>query len=311
MTMHTPLSTLTQVTLQQRGELPVLQISNRHADASIALQGAQLLDYTPHGAKPVVWLSEQADYQRGQSVRGGIPICWPWFGAIERNPDTVRAMTRGENLPAHGLVRTRDWTLQSVQENDTFTQIRLGLVTDSALHSIWPHAAELQLVVTVGSSLKIELTSHNIGVQPIELTQALHTYLSASSIETVELTGLERSRYIETLDKWQELPQTGSIRFSGETDRIYLDVPGTLKLHDSGWKRTITLQASGSRSAIVWNPWIEKAKRLSQFSPGAWRNMLCIETANVLEDAITLAPHASHKMQLEISCSPLHDQASE
>ncbi len=289
-----------QVTLQQRGELPVLRISNRYADAAIALQGAQLLEYTPRGEKPVVWLSDLADYQRGQSVRGGVPICWPWFGAIERNPDAVRAMTRGDNLPAHGLVRARDWALRSVQEHDDSTEITLGFVTDHLLQQHWAHAVDLQLTVTVGKSLGMELTTRNPGAEPLAITQALHTYFAISSIDNVTSTGFENTRYIDTLDAWREHRQAGAIDFSGETDRIYLDVPREVKIHDRGWNRTIHLLATGSASAVVWNPWIEKSKRLSQFAPDAWRNMLCIETANVLGDSRELAPETSHSMGLEI-----------
>lgn len=292
------------LSLQQRGGLPVLRISNRHADAVIALQGAQLLEYTPRGEKPVIWLSDLAEYQRGQSVRGGVPVCWPWFGALDRNPEPIQEMTRGEGLPAHGLVRARDWTLHGIQEDEDLTEVTLAFSTDHLLQRNWPHAVELLLKLTIGRSLKLELTTHNAGSEPIALTQALHTYFSISAIDEIELTGFEKTRYIDTLDGWRELPQTGAIRFTGETDRIYLDVPETVQLHDRGWNRTIALRASGSTSAVVWNPWIEKSRRLSQFAPNAWREMICIETANVLEDAVTLKAGAIHVLELELSTAP-------
>lgn len=293
---------MTQVLLQQRDELPVLRISNRHADAIIALQGAQLLEYTPRGKRPVIWLSEDAEYKRGQGQRGGIPVCWPWFGAIERNPAAVRALTQGENLPAHGLVRTRDWTIRSIHEHEDSTTIILNFITDNVVQNDWPHAAELQLQLTIGDSLRLELITRNLGAHPLALTQALHTYFAISAIDNVHVMGFENSRYIDTLDDWREQHQHGAIQFSGETDRIYLDVPRTVQLHDSGWNRTIHLRATNSVSAVVWNPWIEKSKRLSQFAHDAWREMVCIETANVLDDMIELAPQAAHTLALEIHC---------
>ncbi len=289
-----------QTSLQQRGELPVLQISNRHADAVIALQGAQLLEYTPRGEKPVIWLSELAGYQRGQSVRGGVPVCWPWFGALDRNPAAVRAMARGEKLPAHGLVRTRDWTLRSTRAEEDFTEVTLAFSADPLLQQHWPYPVELALQVTVGRSLTLALTTRNLGTASIALTQALHTYFNVSSIDNVHLTGFEKSRYIDTLDGWREIDQNGAITFQGETDRIYLDVPQQVQLHDSGWQREIRLRATGSASAVVWNPGIAKAKGLSQFAADAWRTMLCIESANVLDDAIELAGGAECSMELEI-----------
>ncbi len=298
-------STPAQVSLEQRDELPVLRISNRHATAAIALQGAQILEYTPRGARPVIWLSAQAEYKRGQGQRGGIPVCWPWFGAIERNPAAVRACMRGDKLPAHGLVRARDWTIRSIREQNDGTEIIFNFITDDLFQQLlqqpWPHAAELELQVTIGSSLRLKLTTCNLGAQALALTQALHTYFAISAIDNVHLTGFENARYVDTLDAWREHKQNGAIRFNGETDRIYLDVPHMVQLRDSGWNRTIHLHAINSASAVVWNPWIEKSKCLSQFPRDAWRDMVCIETANVLDDMIELAPHAPHTLTLEIS----------
>ncbi len=289
-----------QVTLEQRDELPVLRIRNRHAEAAIALQGAQLLEYTPRNSQPIIWLSDCVEYKRGQGQRGGIPVCWPWFGAIERNPAAVRAQAQDDQLPAHGFVRTRDWTLHSVREHDDFTEVTLNFVTDSVMHSRWQHPAELQLTVTVGTTLKLELTTKNIGVQPLALTQALHTYFAVSAIDEVCISGLDDTHYVDTLDDWHDYTQNGAIKFTGETDRIYLDTPNEMHLHDNGWNRTIHLRATNSASAVVWNPWIEKSKRLSQFAPDAWREMVCIETANVLDDMVQLAPNATHTLAVEI-----------
>lgn len=300
---HEPLKqmSLQQVSLQQRDELTVLAINNRHATAAIALQGAQVLEYKPHGAQPVIWLSDQVEYKRGQSQRGGIPVCWPWFGALERNPSAVSALTQNNiEQPAHGLVRARDWTIQSIRENDDNTDIILSFVSDSLLQQYWPHAAELQLRITIGTTLRLELTTRNLGAQPLAITQALHTYFAISAIDHVHVSGFENTRYIDTLDAWREHRQRDAIYFNAETDRIYLDVPREIVLHDSGWQRAIHLRATNSASAVVWNPWIEKSKRLSQFRPDAWRDMVCIETANVLDDRIELAPQAQQTLTLEI-----------
>lgn len=292
---------LSQVTLELRDELPVLRISNRHADAAIALQGAQILEYTPRGERPVIWLSDRVEYKRGQGQRGGIPICWPWFGALERNPATVRALAHDENLPAHGFVRTRDWSLHSIDESDEHTQIKLNFLTDALSQIHWSANAELQLTITIGDTLRLELTTRNLGTQPLAATQALHTYFAISAIDKIHLTGFDNTHYIDTLDDWYDHNQDGAIHFAAETDRIYLDVPPSVQLHDSGWNRTIELRTINSASAVVWNPWIEKSKRLTQFAPDAFREMVCIETANVLDDMIELELQATHTLTLEIS----------
>lgn len=293
---------LDHVTLQLRDELPVLRIGNRHAEAWIALQGAQVLEYKRHGERPLLWTSEQARYRRGTSVRGGIPICWPWFGAAERNPAAVRAMTSSGSLPAHGLVRGRDWTLREIRELHDETAVTLGFVTDHIVHQLWPQAAELELTVGVGRSLRLALTTRNLGDRSIAITQALHTYLAVSAIDEIRLTGFDKARCIDTLDDWHEHSANGAIRFAGETDRIYLDVPAEMQLWDGGWQRTIRLRMQHSRSAVVWNPWVDKARQLSQFAPEAWRDMVCIETANVLDDAVILAPSQAHTIGVEIDC---------
>lgn len=289
----------TTVTLEQRDELTLLRVSNTHADALIALQGAQVLEFCAKGQRPLLWLSEFAELKRGQSIRGGIPVCWPWFGDIKRNPESVQQMAHGENLPAHGFVRNRDWTLESIIETADHTQIALSYTTWAATQSEWPHNATVRLTISIGQSLRLQLSTRNDSPAPITFTQALHTYFPVSAIQQVAIHGLEQTRYIDTLDGWREQTQTGDIEFTGETDRIYLDVPESIELVDHGWQSRITLRAHNSASAIVWNPWIDKSQRLSQFADDAWQRMLCIETANTLGDSVTLAPGAEHTLDVE------------
>lgn len=291
----------TTVALEQRDELTLLRVSNAHADALIALQGAQVLEFCAKGQRPLLWLSELAEFKRGQSIRGGIPVCWPWFGDITRNPEPVQRMAHGENLPAHGIVRNQNWILESIIETAEHTQIILSYTIWAATQIDWPHNASVRLTVSVGKTLRLQLSTRNDSSEPLTLTQALHTYFAVSDIRQVEINGLEQTRYIDTLDAWREQTQLGSVEFAGETDRIYLGVPESIELVDRGWQRRIALRAQNSSSAIVWNPWIEKSKRLSQFADDAWQRMLCIETANVLSDSVTLAAGAEHTLDVEFS----------
>ena len=295
------------VTLEQRDELTLLRVSNTHADALIALQGAQVLEFCAKDKRPLLWLSELAEFKRGQSIRGGIPVCWPWFGDIKRNPELVQRMTRGENLPAHGLVRNQDWTLESITETADHTHITLSYSIWAATQTEWPHNASVRLTISIGRNLRLQLTSRNDSPEPLTITQALHTYFPVSDSRQVKITGLEQTRYIDTLDGWREQTQSGSVEFSSETDRIYFGVPESIELVDRGWQRRIALRArpssssTNSNSAIVWNPWIEKSKRLSQFADDAWQRMVCIETANALSDSVALAAGAEHTLDVEFS----------
>lgn len=277
----------------------------RHGDAELLLaqQGAQILSYRRGSQPPLIWLSEQAAYQRGQGVRGGVPVCWPWFGDLTRNPPAVQAMVSGE-APFHGLVRTLDWQLDEVEQLDTGVRVSLSLPSGSALPG-WQGTVQPCLQLTLGDDLLIELHNANTGQQTAAISQALHSYFAISDIQQVQLHGLDGCRYIETLEDWAERRQQGDLGFAGETDRIYLDVPARLELLDHGWQRRLLLEVSGSRSAIVWNPWIDKAGRLSQFAADAWQRMLCIETANVWDDCLQLAPGESHCLSLRLSSQAL------
>ncbi len=288
------------------GELTCWRVQVGNAELLVAQQGAQILHYQHGSQAPIIWLSEQARYQRGQSVRGGAPVCWPWFGGLMRNPAAVQAMhTDPGTAPAHGNVRGLDWQLLGIDQHDS--AVTLQFVFDSRKHPLpgWPHAAELQLDIRLDQQLHLELRSRNLGDQPLVLSQALHTYFAVSDIREVSVQGLDGCRYIETLEDWQERQQQGVLEFAGETDRIYLDTPTRLSIIDPGWQRRIHLDARGSRSAVLWNPWIDKATRLSQFAEDAWQRMLCIETANIWDDCVTLAPGASHSLCLSLSSEAL------
>jgi len=290
---------LEQTALVQLDELPALRVRNRHAEALIALQGAQVLEYSPRGQRGLIWLSETAEFRRGAPVRGGIPVCWPWFGDAARNPEPVRALA-GAGAPAHGLARGRDWTLRNIVETEAQTEITLacpGFDTP-------PWRADLELTIGIGPSLRLCLRTRNDGDAPLHFTQALHTYFAIGDIRDIAVSGLEQATYVDTLDQWREQRQQGELRIEGEVDRIYLDTPAQLAIHDTRWQRTLELHARHSRSAVVWNPWIEKSRRLSQFKADAWQRMLCIETANVLDDAVLLAPGEQQQLELDIRSLP-------
>ena len=283
-----------QIERIQCEQLSAWRVRTAHAELLVAEQGAQVLRYRRNGQPPLIWLSDQARYLSGQGVRGGVPVCWPWFGDLQRNPPAVQAMVQGE-APFHGLARTLDWTLQDVQEQADQVTLRFALELPDGL-PCWPHAASLHLQIELGEQLQLRLITRNIGSRPLAISQALHSYFAVSDIHQVRLRGLDGCRYIETLDNWSPQQQAGDLQFAGETDRIYLDVPPRVVIDDPLWQRRLVLETMGSRSAIVWNPWVEKSTRLTQFAADAWQGMLCIETANVLDDVVLLAPGQAHAL---------------
>ncbi|WP_330114671.1 D-hexose-6-phosphate mutarotase [Pseudomonas sp. JS3066] len=298
--------TLPTVEQLEVDELVCWRVHTRHAEMLMTQQGAQILSYQPHGEEPVIWLSGQAGYQKGKAVRGGVPVCWPWFGDLRRNPADIQRMHEGGPIsPAHGLVRERDWTLLGIDSEGP--AVRLEFTVDTAGEPLpsWPHPAELKLSILLDQGLQMTLSTRNSGDTPLAISQALHSYFAVSDIREVQVEGLDRCPYIETLEEWQRRKQQGNIAFSGETDRIYLDTPSSMSIIDRAWNRRIQLDVEGSTSAVVWNPWIDKSKRLSQFAEDAWQGMLCIETARVMDDLLVIRPGETHQMVLNVSSKPL------
>jgi glucose-6-phosphate 1-epimerase len=291
-----------QVVTEQHGELNCWRISSERVELLIAQQGAQILSYQRVGEQPLLWLSDQAIFRQGKSVRAGVPVCWPWFGNLQRNPQAVQAMYHGEQAPAHGLVRGRDWQLLDIVEVGGSLRIEFELPEAQGDLQGWPHDVELKLVMVLSNDLTLSLTSRNMGNTPVTISQALHSYFAVSDVRQVRVEGVEGLGYIETLADWEQRQQEGALAFAGETDRIYLATAPALSIVDPQWKRRITLTSSGSRSAVIWNPWTERAKELPDMADDGWQRMLCIETANVWDDLVELRPGASHSLGVRIDC---------
>lgn len=290
----------------EKDQLTCWHIRRGGDELLIAEQGAQVLSYRQGDAPPIIWLSEEAAFANGQSVRGGVPVCWPWFGDLKRNPEDVQAAYRGEaEAPFHGLVRGLDWQLAQQRCEGDAGFLEFTCPQASGALPGWPHRVELKLQVRLDERLHISLTSRNLGDRPVAISQALHSYFAIGDIHQVSVEGLDGCRYIDTLENWQQRQQQGDLRFTGETDRIYLELPPTLHLRDPQLNRRITLQTRGSRSAILWNPWIDKAQRLSQFADDAWQRMACIETANAMDDRVLLNAGASHTLAVSIGSESL------
>ncbi|KQB52361.1 D-hexose-6-phosphate mutarotase [Pseudomonas endophytica] len=288
------------------GELECWHFQHGQAQLLVAKQGAQVLSYQVGDEPPIIWLNDKAQFKQGHPIRAGIPVCWPWFGNFARNPDSVQTMRdSGEPATAHGLVRTLEWELLELDDAGEALHIELGLPHLEGGLPGWPHDVALTLRLRLDTQLHISLTSHNRGPVPVTISQALHSYFAVSDVRNVQVEGVAGLTYIETLEDWKRVQQVGNLTFSGETDRIYLNAPPVLSIVDTDWKRSIQLTSKGSRSAVIWNPWIDKAATLDDMASDGWQRMLCIETANVMDDIITLTPGASHTMGVSISSQKL------
>lgn len=289
-------------------ELLAISIDNDSASATIFLQGAQLTHYQRHNEAAVIWCSETCDYQSGTPLRGGIPVCWPWFGQADKNPPQVRQQLPLAKAPAHGFVRNRLWQVEEIkQPHPHTTELTLSLDLSGQETDFWPFATKLNMHFIIGEQLNVSLSINNLSDHTVTFSGALHTYLAVNDISAVSINGLEGLGYIDCLRDWTPQQQQGPLRFDQETDRIYHGTGvSPITLVDNHGPRAIVLTCRGSNSAIVWNPWIEKARRLSNFPAEAYRKMLCIETANADRDIITLAPQKAHQLSLTISSQTLN-----
>lgn len=263
--------------------LPFLTLSTAAAEVDVFLQGAQLTRYRPTGEPDLLWVSSAEDFQPGKPIRGGIPICWPWFGA---HPDDATA-------PAHGLVRSEPWQWQEVTDNPERCEITLSKQISGA-HPAFPHKATVQLTIGLGSDLSLALTTINQSDSAFVLSQALHSYFAVNDIQKVQLTGLGQCPYYDKVTGERALwPE--QFAFDREIDRIVQDSGQVIELHQPG-STGVVIERSGSESVVIWNPWVEKSKRLSNFNDDDYRHMLCIESANADQDTRLIAPGDAHTL---------------
>ena len=271
-----------------QGGLPFIRASNAKANALISVYAGQVLAYRPAGkAEDLMFLSEKAYYQAGKAIKGGVPICWPWFG-----PDP-----EGKGRPAHGFVRNRMWDVvdTAVTVNGE-TRIVLGLTDTPETRSIWPHAFVLRLEINIGEKLDLALVTRNSGDQPFTITQAFHTYFGVGDIHQTSVSGLEDKSYIDKVDGGQQKLQSGMVTINAEVDRIYLDVANELIIHDAARKRNVRITSQGSRSAVVWNPWAKIASEMADLQDDDYLRLLCVETTNAASDVVTIQPGSEFRL---------------
>jgi len=270
-----------------RNGLPAAFISNGFCDAVVALHGAHVSEFALKGSKPLLWLSGSSNFEDGKPIRGGIPICWPWFGPSLQ--------------PAHGIARLRSWGVKSAaREADGSNSLVLELASDEETLKAWPHKFKVAMEIKAGARLEAGLRVFNVGDSPFVYTGALHTYLSVSKITDVSVSGLEGAAFVDALDKSSHV-QEGPVEFGFELDRLYVDTASTCVIDDKGWGRKLSVSKEGSRSTVVWNPWIEKSKRMPDFGDEEYWGMLCVETANAGSDAVRVEPGSSHLLKTIVS----------
>ncbi|MDR3744830.1 MAG: D-hexose-6-phosphate mutarotase [Acidobacteriaceae bacterium] len=269
------------------------------AQATICLQGAHLTHWKPTGQKqPVLFLSERTELMPGRPIRGGVPVIFPWFGPRKD----------GKDGPLHGFARLQEWTLESATVAGAELHMKLSLGPSEESRALGYDHFRLEYSIRIGKTLTLDLTVTNesgvAGSDAPALTyeEALHTYFVVADATAVTVSGLAGATYLDKVDRMKEKVQpAGLLRFTGRTDRVYRNTTATCMIDDEAGRRRIAIQKADSQTTVVWNPWSELAATIPDLAPDEWRGMLCVETANEGDSAITLPAGAKHTMRAVFS----------
>ena len=268
---------------------PPLAVETAICTGEVHDQGGQVTRWAPAGAAPVLYVSTAARYEQGRPIRGGVPVCWPWFGP-----------GRGGGLePAHGFVRTAVWERVSAVEEEGVLVATHRITSEQATSPHWPHTYSLDLVSRLGETLELTLTTTNTGDSAFVVEEALHAYLAVGDVRQVMLEGLDGRSFFDKVAGTEKV-QTGPVEFAGETDAVFrTSEPVTVV--DPVLDRRLVVSTQGAANVVVWNPWSQKAAGVPDIGDDDWPGFLCVEGANAFENAVSVEPGASHAMTYRVA----------
>jgi glucose-6-phosphate 1-epimerase len=275
------------------GDLPKLEINTAWSNAEVYLHGAHITHFQKKNEPPILFMSQLSRFNDGTPIRGGIPIIFPWFGPRE-------------GQAAHGFARTQTWDLREVAQLPT-GGISLWLSLPASPSAALVQKFSAEYLITIGKTLSAELTVTNLSPQQdFTFEDCLHSYFAVGDISAVSVTGLKGTDYLDQMENFaRKTERAEHIKFTQETDRIYLDTTAAVEIHDSNLLRRIRIEKGGSLSTVVWNPWVDKSERMPDFGDDEFHRMVCVESGNVAENRITLPVGKSATLKLEISALPL------
>ncbi|MEC7584257.1 MAG: D-hexose-6-phosphate mutarotase [Planctomycetota bacterium] len=277
-----------------RGDLPLARVTTPHGRGEVYLHGAHVTSWQPVGAEDLLWVSESSRYAEGKAIRGGIPICWPWFGDD----------ASGQGRPAHGFARTQAFAVTRGEVlDDGSCVLELCLEPSEVTRVLWPEDFRLTLTATFGAELDLRLGMENRSDRPVTHTAALHSYLRVGDVGRVQLAGFAGGEYLDKVRGFARDRQDEEPRIDGEIDRVYLQTREALSLVDPVMQRTLRVTKVGSHTTVLWNPGPEHARQMADLDDEGYRNMLCIEAANAHEDEVALQPGQSHVLGTTLSLS--------
>lgn len=268
------------------GDLVFAMIANKYADANISLYGAQITGFRPMGTMDILWMSPLSNFEKGKAIRGGIPVCFPWFGPHELDG----------TMPQHGFARLMNWEVINTGSTETGeSTLHLQLCSSEKTKEYWPYDFCAELIFTVGTSLTVTLKVTNTSSDALEYTSALHSYFSVSSVDNISIEGLENTRYHNQLNGGDYIQETPLLKITEAETRHYYNTETSCVINDPVFSRNIRIDKTGSKNTTVWNPWVETCEEMDDMPDDAYLTFVCLETVNKFDDIIKLAPGESHE----------------
>ncbi|MCC4790213.1 D-hexose-6-phosphate mutarotase [Vibrio splendidus] len=277
------------VTIVEHEGVKLVRVIHDKANAAISLFGGHVVSFQPQGQQDLIWMSQQAKFDGKTALRGGIPVCWPWFGRIA--------------APAHGFARSSEWQLVEHRESEAGVIVSLGLKPNEETLAVWPHQFDARLNVEIGDQLKVTLDVKNTDSQPWTFSGALHTYLNVGDIHNTTTTGMG-AEYIDSLQGGKICQGGSELALTDTIDRVYTQPEAQIFVADKKLDRTLTVENHGHNSAVLWNPWAEGATAMGDMQDDGYLTMMCVEStlhAPSLEAGKTLQPGESHQLITVIS----------
>ncbi|OIQ24798.1 D-hexose-6-phosphate mutarotase [uncultured Vibrio sp.] len=277
------------VTIVEKDKVKIVRVIHDKATAGIALHGGHVVSFTPKGQDDLIWMSDNAIFDGKAALRGGIPVCWPWFGRIA--------------APAHGFARTSEWELVEHRENDNGVIISLGLAPSNASLALWPHQFEIRLNVEITETLKVTLEVTNTDDHAWTFSGALHTYLTVGDIREASTVGMGKE-YIDSLQDNKICHDENPLVLTGTIDRVYTQPEAIIEVKDGKRQRSTFIENKGHNSAVLWNPWLEGASAMGDMADDGYLGFLCVEStlnADSIDAGTLLQPNETHQLITTIS----------
>jgi glucose-6-phosphate 1-epimerase len=268
------------------GGLAKVAVTTPRANGEMYLHGGHVTSWRPAGADEVLYVSPNSLWQDSKAIRGGVPVCFPWFGDKPGDP----------SAPAHGFVRTRAWRLESIRMNDGDAVVTMETTSSEDTRKWWPQDFQLQCRARFGAELTLALLVTNRSKSVFSFEEALHAYFHVGDAEKIQIQGLDATSFLDKTDHRAQKTNYGELKLAGETDRIFLNAPKEIELDDPAAHRFLRIQKENSLTTVIWNPWEQKSAGMADLGAGEWKKFVCVEASNVAPNPVELEPGRTHVM---------------